>query len=175
MKIFKDIMSGDELFSDTYPMKLTENCLWEIKGKYETRVDGEVHLEGSNASAEEAGDDNEAGSTSGIDVVLNHQLVETGFGKKKEFLLHLKDYMKKLTDKLKAEDRTDEVDEFQKNVNKVMKGVIAKFDDLQFFAGESMHEDGMIAMVEYKPWKDGETEEVPVVMFFKHGLIEEKC
>jgi len=33
MKIFKDVFSGDELFSDTYPIKLVEDCIYEVTGK----------------------------------------------------------------------------------------------------------------------------------------------
>ena len=54
MKIFKDVFTGDELFSDTYKIVLKDEVLYEVWGKYETRKQGEVVLEGSNASAEEA-------------------------------------------------------------------------------------------------------------------------
>ena len=33
MKIFKDVFCGDELFSDTYKMKLVDDCMWEVYGK----------------------------------------------------------------------------------------------------------------------------------------------
>lgn len=36
-----------------------------------------------------------------------------------------------------------------------------------------MDPDAMICMVEYKEWKD--QGERPILMFFKHGLEEEKC
>lgn len=53
-----------------------------------------------------------------------------------------------------------------------MKGLLGRFSDLQFFTGESMDPKGMIILVEYK---EVNGEERPVVMFFKHGLDEEKC
>merc|ERR1712018_285565 len=142
MKIYKDVFSGDELFSDTYKMSLVKDCLYEVVGKYETRKGDEVVLEGSNASAEEADEGTEEGSVSGVDVVMNHQLVETGFGSKKDFTVYLKEYMKKVV------------------------------KDLQFFTGESMDPDAMISMCLYK---EVNGEERPVLMFFKHGLREEKC
>merc|ERR1712203_142410 len=82
MKIFKDVFSGDELFSDTYPMTLKDNVMWEVVGKYETRKEGEIVLAGANASEDAQGEDDggdDSQAVSGIDVVLNHQLVETGF------------------------------------------------------------------------------------------------
>jgi len=172
MKIYKDIFSGDELFSDTYKMSLTHNCVYEVVGKYETRTDGEVVLEGSNASAEEADEGTDANSTSGIDIVLNHRLTETGFGAKKDFTVYLKDYMKRVIKHLEENDRAGEVEEFKKNISEAMKSLLSKFKELQFFTGESMDGDAMVIMCEYKEING---EERPVLMFFKHGLDEEKC
>jgi len=172
MKIYKDVFSGDELFSDTYKVNLVDNVIYEVIGKYETRKGDEVVLEGANASAEELDEGTDEGSTSGVDVVLNHRLVETGFGDKKGFTDYLKSYMKKVLKYLEENDRKAEIDEFKTNINKVMKEMMGKFKDLQFFTGESMDPDAMICMCEYK---DVNGEERPVLMFFKHGLEEEKC
>jgi Translationally controlled tumour protein len=43
-----------------------------------TRAIGDVQLEGANASAEEADEGTDSASESGVDLVLNHRLVETG-------------------------------------------------------------------------------------------------
>ena len=94
-------------------------------------------LAGANASAEEADDGTDEGCTSGIDIVLNHQLVETGFGSKKDFTVYLKDYMKKVVKYLEDNNRSGEVDDFKKNINGVMKDLLGSFKDLQFFTGES--------------------------------------
>merc|ERR1712178_197727 len=128
--------------------------------------------EGSNASAEEADEGTDSTSESGVDLVLNHRLVETGFGSKKDYTVYLKDYMKKVVKYLEDNDRGAEVEEFKKNINGVMKDLLGKFKDLQFFTGESMEAEAMIAMCLYK---DVNGEERPVLMFFKHGLEEEKC
>merc|ERR1712195_430841 len=144
--------SGDELFSDTYKMTLKDNVMYEVVGKYETRKDGEIVLAGSNASEDAQGEDggDEAGSVSGVDIVLNHQLVETGFGDKKGFTAYLKAYMKKVLKYLEENDRAAEIEEFKTNINGVMKELMGSFKDLQFFSGESMDPDAMIAMCEYK-------------------------
>merc|ERR1712226_75770 len=172
MKIFIDVFSGDEMFSDTYKISLKEGVLWEVIGKYETRKEGEIVLEGANASAEEEAEGCDENAVSGIDVVLNHSLVETGFGKKKDFMTYLKEYMKKVIGHLEENDRKDEVADFKTNINTVVKELVGNFDDLQFFNGESMDPDAMVAMCQYKE-VDGV--ERPVMMFFKHGLREEKC
>merc|ERR1712198_294189 len=111
MKIYKDVFSGDELFSDTYPMKLVDNCMYEVYGKHITRTDDEIQLEGSNASAEEADEGTDSNSVSGVDLVLNHRLVETGFGSKKDYTVYLKDYMKKVVKYLEDNGRGGGVQE----------------------------------------------------------------
>merc|ERR1712236_32215 len=167
MKIYKDVFSGDELSSDTYPMKLVDNCMYEVYGKHITRSQDDIQLEGSNASAEEADEGTEGSSESGVDLVLNHRLVETGFGSKKDYTVYLKDYMKKVVKYLEDNGRGGEVEEFKKNINGVMKELLGKFKDLQFFTGESMEAEAMILIMDYK---DYEGEERPVIMAFKHGL-----
>ena len=124
-----------------------------------------------------------------MDLVLNHRLTETGFGSKKDYMVYLKDYMKKVVKYLEENDRAGEVAVFKKNINNVMKELLGKFKDLQFFTGntsvsegsscnffiipgESMDADAMILIMDYK---DYEGEERPVLMAFKHGLAEEKC
>lgn len=69
------------------------------------------------------------------------------------------------------EKKPEEVDKFKTNTSKVMKEVLGRFKELQFFTGESMDVDGMVAMMEYR---DIDGQSVPVLMCFKHGLEEEK-
>ena len=106
-----------------------------------SRTEGDIQLEGSNASAEGADGDEggDASTVSGVDLVLNHRLTETGFGSKKDYMVYLKDYMKKVVKYLEENDRTSEVDTFKKNINNVMKDLLGKFKDLQFFTGELSH------------------------------------
>merc|ERR1712154_388663 len=116
------------------------------------------------ADADEGAD--AAGSVSGIDIVLNHRLTETGFGSKKDYMVYLKDYMKKVVKYLEDNDRAGEVDTFKKNINGVMKDLLAKFKDLSFYTGESMDAAAMILILDYRE-VDGE--EKPVFLAFNHG------
>ncbi|CAH1396278.1 unnamed protein product [Nezara viridula] len=171
MRIYKDIFTGDEMFSDTYKMKLVDEVLYEVYGKLVTRKQGDIQLDGFNPSAEEADEGTSEIVESGVDVVLNHRLCETfAFGDKKSYTAYLKDYMKKLVSKLEEKDPS-QIETFKTNMNKVMKDILGRFKELQFFTGESMDVDGMIALLEYR---DINNESVPVLMFFKHGLDEEK-
>lgn len=83
------------MFSDTYKIKLVNEVLYEVYGKLETRKVGDVQLDGANPSAEEADEGTDEAVESGVDIVLNHRLCETGFSDKKQFTVYLKDYMKK--------------------------------------------------------------------------------
>jgi len=170
MRIYKDIITGDEMFSDSYKMKLVDNVIYEVTGSLVKRST-DFELSGANPSAEEAAEATDAIVEQGVDVVLNHRLCETyAFNDKKSYTLYLKDYMKKIITQL-TETKPDEVDTFKNNINKQMKDILGRFKELQFFTGESMDCDGMVAMCEYREI-DGTQK--PVFMFFKHGLLEEK-
>merc|ERR1712212_77513 len=139
MKVFKDLLTGDEMFTDTY--------------KYEEAVEG-----------------TDSNTRSGIDVVLYMRLQETSFGAKKEYLLYLKDYIKSLKTKLEDTPQASNASKLPA-IQKPLGLLLKNFKDLQFFAGESMNPDGMIAILDYKEI-DGE--ERPVIYFPKYGLEEEK-
>lgn len=99
-----------------------------------TRKGGDIQLDGANPSAEEACEDTDEAVESGVDIVLNHRLVETFAFDKKGYMLYLKDYMKKIVERLQ-EKEPDQVDVFKTNMNKVMKELLGRFKDLQFFTG----------------------------------------
>lgn len=171
MRIYKDIISGDEMFSDSYRMKLVSEVLYEVTGKLVSRHQDDIKIDGFNPSAEEADEGTDSSVETGVDVVMNHRLCESfAFGDKKSYTQYLKGYMKTLVEKLEQK-APEQVDVFKTNMNTVMKDILGRFKDLQFFTGESMDCDAMIALMEYR---DIDGQSVPVLMFFKHGLEEEK-
>nr|CAH7754672.1 unnamed protein product [Callosobruchus chinensis] len=161
------------MFSDTYKMKLVDEVLYEVYGKLVQRKHGDIQLDGANPSAEEADEGTEDAVESGVDIVLNHRLCETyAFNDKKSYTAYLKDYMKSEYNVAKLEETApDQVEVFKTNMNKVMKDILGRFKELQFFTGESMEIDGMVGLMEYREING---DSVPVMMFFKHGLDEEK-
>lgn len=170
MLIFKDLLGedNDELFSDTYPMQTIDGILYKVKGKLTTEsTDIDERAIGGNASAEGGGEDVDASSVSGIDVVLANRLVEFPVSKG-VYKKHIKDYMKKVMENM-AERKCseDEVTCFKKNCSTFVASIFKEFDDYQFFVGEHMNEDGMMILVKWD-------EETPYLYFFKHGLEEEK-
>jgi len=172
MLIYKDIFTGDEMFTDSYKYKLVDDVVYEVQGKYVTRRHGEVTLDGANPSAEEFDEGTEESCESGVDIVLNQRLQEAlCFGDKKAYLGYLKDYMKNVAEKLK-ETKPDQVENFKTKMNEVVKKMLPRFKDFTFYTGESCDCDkGMVAILDYR---DVNGEEVPIMMFFKYGLNEEK-
>ena len=87
---------GDEMFSDTYKVKLVDEVVYEVYGRLIQRKEGDIRLEGSNPSAEDQDEGTDENVQSGVDIVMNHRLSETyAFGDKKSYTAYLKDYMKK--------------------------------------------------------------------------------
>ena len=58
-----------------------------------TRKQGDVQIEGFNPSAEEIDEGTDDQVESGLDIVLNQRLVETGFSKS-DYMNYLKTYTK---------------------------------------------------------------------------------
>uniref|UniRef100_A0A6G1SMS5 Translationally-controlled tumor protein homolog n=1 Tax=Aceria tosichella TaxID=561515 RepID=A0A6G1SMS5_9ACAR len=176
MLIFKDIITNDELFTDSNPVELIDDCLYEVKCTHVSRKHGDIVLDGANPSAE--GEDGDAGgcdetTESGLDLVLNQKLQSTSFTKA-DYKNYLKTYTKSLQEKWKEMELTEEqLTEYKEGFMRAAKRVMPKLDDVEFYVGESCNPDGMVALLEYRDKPDGSGEEA-IMMFFKHGLEREK-
>ncbi|XP_041806227.1 translationally-controlled tumor protein homolog [Chelmon rostratus] len=170
MIIYKCVISGDEMFSDTFKVKVSDNeIFFEVEGKTVTRRDDiDESLLGANPSAEGVPEGTDESSVSGVDIVLNHKLVETSFDKK-SYLPYMKDYMKAIKAHL-AKTNPERVEKFMADAPAAVKTIIADIKNLQFFTGESMNPEGMVGLLNYR--EDGVT---PYMLFFKDGLLVEKC
>jgi len=168
MLIFKDIISGDEMISDVYNLKEVDGVLYEADCQMITIKKGADVDIGANASAEEAAEELEDGVETVNNIVSSFRLNQTQFDKK-SYLTHLKGYMKAVKEKLQAEKGADVVAAFEKGAQAAAKKLIANFKDLEFYTGESMDVNGMVALLNYR--EDGIT---PYLTFWKHGLKEEK-
>ncbi|XP_071751910.1 translationally-controlled tumor protein homolog [Centroberyx gerrardi] len=170
MIIYKCIITGDEMFSDIYKIKESPNgIIIEVEGKMTSRKDDiDGSLIGANASAEEQSEACEGSTVSGVDIVLNHKLQETGFTKE-TYRPYIKEYMKAIKAKL-AETNPDRVQPFMNDAPEEIKTIMGKIKELQFYTGESMNPDGMVGLLDYR--EDGIT---PYMIFFKDGLVIEKC
>ncbi|KAF2123489.1 translationally controlled tumor-associated [Dothidotthia symphoricarpi CBS 119687] len=166
MIIFKDVISGDEIISDSYDLKEIDGVAYEADCARIT-VGGETFDTGANASAEEAEEGAEDSQATVIDVIHSFRMNETGFDKK-GYLAYLKGYMKKVKAHLQ-EKNPDQVEAFEKGAQAFAKKIIGNFKDYEFYTGESMDPDAMVILLNYR--EDGTT---PYITVWKHGLKEEK-
>ncbi|KAK5166639.1 uncharacterized protein LTR77_008183 [Saxophila tyrrhenica] len=169
MIIYKDVITGDELISDSYNIKEIDGAVYEADCT-KIAIGGDNIDIGANPSAEEGGgDDVDDTKQQVIDVVYSFRLQETQFDKK-SYLSHLKGYMKAVKEKMKERGASDEaVKEFETGASGYAKKIVANFKDYEFFIGESMDPDGMVVLLNYR--EDGVT---PFITIWKHGLKEEK-
>lgn len=138
----QDIITGDELISDSFDLKEVDDIVYEADCRNITLGAVEVNT-GANASAEEAAEDTEDGAQTVLDVVHSFRLTNTQFDKK-AYLSHLKTYMKKVKETMKANGADDEaVAAFEKGAGAYAKKIISNFKDYDFYIGESMDPDGM--------------------------------
>jgi len=168
MIIYKDIISGDEIISDSYDIKEVDGIAYEVDCAMIT--EGAVTINtGANASAEEAEESVEDGAVQVNNVVNSFRLQSTTFDKK-SYLSHLKTYMKKVKEALKEKGKSDEeITAFEKGAQGFAKKIVGNFKDYDFYVGESMDPDGMVVLMNYR--EDGTT---PYVTIWKHGLSEMK-
>ncbi|RWS12431.1 microtubule-binding protein-like protein [Dinothrombium tinctorium] len=191
MIIYKDIITNDEMFTDSSKVKLVDDCLYEVQCQvciafkngcvfinyflfiqYVTRRQGEITLEGANPSAEEFEEGTDDSVESGLDLVLNQRLVETGFSKA-DYKNYIKTYTKALQEKWKENGKSaEEIEHAKTKVTEAIKKILPKLGDYKFYLGESSNPDGMVALLDYREGPDGN--EVPTMLFLKHGLEEEK-
>ncbi|KAM9321306.1 translationally-controlled tumor protein [Gastrophryne carolinensis] len=171
MIIYRCVISNDEMFSDIYKMKEVCNGLcYEVEGKTVSRREGDIDdsVFGGNASAECQDEGGEGVTVSGTDIVLNHHLHETAFSKE-SYKQYIKEYFKRVKAYLE-EHHPERVKPFMAGAAEKVKEILCNFKNYQFFTGENMNPDGMVALLDYR--EDGVT---PFMIFFKDGLEIEKC
>jgi len=163
MLLYTDIISGDELITDAFDLKVVDDIVYEVDGKLISVKEGDVDI-GANPSAEEQEESLESNEEKIINIIHSNRLSKTTFDKK-SYLSYLKDYMKKIAEKL-PEDRKEA---FKSGAQAYAKKVVANFKDFEFYTGETMDPEGMVILVNYR--EDGIT---PYFIFWKDGLKEVK-
>ena len=180
MLIFKDAFTEDELASDSFPMKLVDDLVYEFKGKHVVRKEGDIVLAGSNPSAE--GEDGDDGTDEhverGIDIVLNHKLVEMNcYEDPSMFKGYIKGFMKRVVEHMQKEGKSaEDVETFKKKIQGFVVSLLDKkrWKTLQFFIGEKAAEGaegGQVAIIENR---DVDGEEVPTLLLVKEAIVTEK-
>eukprot|EP00245_Coleochaete_scutata_P010769 TRINITY_DN3878_c0_g1_i1.p1 TRINITY_DN3878_c0_g1~~TRINITY_DN3878_c0_g1_i1.p1 ORF type:complete len:169 (+),score=49.60 TRINITY_DN3878_c0_g1_i1:164-670(+) len=168
MLLYTDLVSGDELLSDSFDFTEIQNgILWEVEGKWVVKGPIDVDI-GANASEEGGGEDEgvDDQAVRVVDIIDTFRLQEQPPYDKKGFMSYIKGYLQKLTPLL-PEDR---VSDFKNDVQGAVKYLLSKLSDLQFFVGESMNLEGLLVFAYYK---DGASD--PTLLYFKDGLKAVKC
>ncbi|KDE05825.1 translationally-controlled tumor protein [Microbotryum lychnidis-dioicae p1A1 Lamole] len=166
MLLYTDVLTGDEMVSDAYDLKEVDGVAYEADCAVITLRAGQIDI-GANASAEEAEEDLQEGDSQVNNIVNSFRLTATSFDKK-SYMTYLKGYMKAIKAHLQATN-PDRIPEFEKGAAVLAKKVLGNFKDYEFYTGESMNPDGMIALLNYR--EDGTT---PYFIFWKDGLKEVK-
>ncbi|PTU23155.1 hypothetical protein P175DRAFT_0499711 [Aspergillus ochraceoroseus IBT 24754] len=177
MIIFKDILSGDEVLSDTFNLKVVDGVFYECDcKKYLKKKNEDFELEGANPSAEGGDEDGEEGGEVMVhDIEDQFRLVwlktEEGMKPSKDaFKSHLKTYMKKVLTKLQETGASEEtINEFKKGAPAGVKKILANYDNYDVLMGQSMDGDAMHVLIDFR--EDGVT---PFATLWKHGLEEMK-
>lgn len=165
MIVYTDLLTGDEMISDTYDLNEVEDgFFFEVEGNWATVGDVDVDI-GANPSAEEADEGTESTSRKVVDVVDSFRLVEQSGHDKKSFMGYIKPWLGKVVEKLPE----DQQGEFKTKAQPAIKYLIGKIKDLQFFTGESMDPDGTLAFAYYKEGASN-----PTFLFPKYALKGQK-
>ncbi|KAJ1655539.1 hypothetical protein IWQ61_004728 [Dispira simplex] len=164
MLLYEDIITGDEMVSDAYPITIVDDFLLEVDCQNVIVKKGADVDIGANPSAEDGeeeimDDDSEQVNN----VVHSFRLESTVFGKK-DYLTYMKGYLKTLKAKLQ-ETNPERLPAFETKATAFVKKVVGSFKDYDFYTGASMNPDGMVALLNYR--EDGVT---PYITFLKDGL-----
>lgn len=146
--------------------KLVDDIVYEVDAEKIIVTEGDIDI-GGNPSAEEQAEALENGAEQVINIVHSFRLQSTSFDKK-SFLGYLKGYMKAVKSKLE-QSNPERVPAFEKGAAAFAKKVIGSFGDWEFYTGESMDPEGMVALLNYR--EDGIT---PYLVFWKDGVRETK-
>ena len=164
MRVYKDIISGDELCSDAYPQEwLYGNACMEVKASYTKKGSDQIAIASDDVIEE---DDN---AETVINIVDAFQLNEIVFTKK-DFMAWVKGFLKTVSEHLEKTGKAERIPEFKKGATDLVKLIVAEFDGMQIFAGQSYNMDGALAFCYQKNQED----EGPTFLYFMDSLKEEK-
>jgi hypothetical protein len=169
MYVYKDVFTGDELFSDSYKITEIDGCVYRVESSFKQK--GEEDFGIAHNTDEDEGDTGGyggAGAETVNEVVDAFKLQKLEGYTKKDYLAHIKRYMAQLKNYVQNHN-PDRLEDFQKQVQAYVKKVASRFDEYDFFQGESLDENGMVVLQDFS--EDGMT---PYLYYFKDGVVAEK-
>jgi len=148
-KVYRDVISGDSLFSSSQEVRVFRESLYEVIGSEEER----------------------AGGVSVIDVVADHHLEEVTFATKEDYAAYLKAYLKRVERKLDETGRDEELAILRRTASAAKNRLLNHFAELTFYSGRSKAIYGAVGSCQYRQ-VDGEVR--PVLTFFKAGVARDR-
>ena len=131
MRVWKDIISGDEMLSDSFPITtLYDDAALEAKARFVTKKENEDC--GIAANTEEGEEEPAAAddkTITVIDIVDVLRLQEITLDKK-GFMAYIKGYLKAVKEKLEASGKGARVEAFQKGATALVKELVSKWDEV---------------------------------------------
>ena len=123
MKVWKDLISGDEMVSDSYPhVELFDGACLEVKARYAKKGNEQIAIASDDLIEE---DDN---AVTIVDIVDSFKLQEIQLTKK-DFMGWCKPFLTKVTENLKAAGKEARVDGFKKGATEMVKFIVGRFDE----------------------------------------------
>ncbi|MFJ6809129.1 translationally-controlled tumor protein [Streptomyces anulatus] len=166
MIVYTDVITGDELFGDSFPVKEVDGIVFEVDSELATvQIARDVEISDLAAPNGQQDQGAPAGSTTAtVNNVLHIYQLQPVSLDKAAYTRRLKSYMKKVKAHLETTD-PGRVEGFEKQASAYAKTILARFGDFQFYTGSSGDDDGMVALHGYR--EDGDT---AYFVFWKDGL-----
>ena len=163
--LYKCAFTGLEMVSDAFPTKeLYDGVVLAVKSST-------INKEAIKMDVGDCDDvdDQDQQVNDIIDGFRYNQVTYT----KTQFAAVMKGYLKKISEKIKAESPNDaeKLTLFQKKSVELLKFVVEKFSDFEFFMNENNDEEGAIT---FGYWEDSENDKGPTFFYFKDAMIREK-
>ena len=168
MKVYIDVISGDEMISDSYPQtQQYEDAVLVVKSRLVTKGQEDYGI--SNNDEEDGGAGGSADAVSVVDIVDAFGLQEVTLSKA-EFMAYIKVYLPKVKKHLEATGKAERVPVFQKGATQFVKHIVEKWDEVQVYAGKEFNMEAGYAYCYYVDQSDSG----PTFFYLVDGMREEK-
>lgn len=174
MRVYKDIFNGDELISDSYAQETPfgdqdlVDVAFEVRGKRVAKGAEDYGICDNDEDTLAAGGVSAAANVEMVvDIIDGFRYSETSYSKK-DFGAYIKGYMQRVKKHLE-QNNPSRVDKFIDGAQKLVKQIVARFDDCAFFLGEQLDSEAAVVCAYYV---DGE--DAPRFIYIRDGLKEEK-
>ncbi len=166
VNLYKCAFTDIEMISDAFPTtELYDGVVMAVKS---STVDKKAFVMDIPGETEEL-DDKDEQVNDIIDGFNYNQVTYT----KGQFTAVMKGYLKRISERIKEiyPDDADKLAQFQKKSVELLKLVLEKFEDFEFYMNEANDPEGAIT---FGYWENPETDKGPTFFYFKDAMKREK-